>query len=39
MKVIFPHGTTRAQALHKLKAHSSKLMARFGSEISELQQE
>ena len=39
MKVSFPHGTTKALALEELKTHSSRLMARFGSEVSELQQE
>jgi hypothetical protein len=39
MKVIYPHGMSKAQALEELNANSSKLMARFGSEISELQQE
>jgi hypothetical protein len=39
MKVSFPHGTTKAIALEELKAHSSRLLARFGSEASELQQE
>ena len=39
MKVSFSHGTTKANALEELKTHSSKLMARFGSEVSELQQE
>lgn len=39
MKVSFSHGTTRDTALEELKTHSSRLMARFGSEISELQQE
>jgi hypothetical protein len=39
MKVIFPHGMSKARALEELKAGSPKLMARFGSEISELQQE
>ncbi|MDA0988528.1 MAG: polyhydroxyalkanoic acid system family protein [Chloroflexi bacterium] len=39
MKVSFPHGTTKAMALGKLKTHSSKLIARFGSDVSDLQQE
>ncbi|MBI4282409.1 MAG: polyhydroxyalkanoic acid system family protein [Chloroflexi bacterium] len=38
MKVVFPHGTTRAQALDTLKAHGPELMARFGSEVSDVQQ-
>ncbi|MBI4297732.1 MAG: polyhydroxyalkanoic acid system family protein [Chloroflexi bacterium] len=38
MKVILAHGTTRSRALEELKVGGSKLMARFGSEISELQQ-
>ena len=32
-------GTTKALALEELKTHSSRLMARFGSEVSDLQQE
>ena len=39
MKVSISHGTTKANAIEELKTHSSKLMARFGSEVSELQQE
>ena len=39
MKVSFPHGTTKAIALEELETHSSRLMARFGSETSGLQQE
>ena len=39
MKVIFPHGTTKARTLEKLKAHSPELMSRLGSEISDLKQE
>jgi hypothetical protein len=39
MKVCIPHRTTKDKALEQLKAHSSKLMARFGSEVSGLQQE
>ena len=39
MKVSFPHGTTKATALEVLMAHSSKLLARFGSEASDLRQE
>ncbi|MFH1560047.1 MAG: polyhydroxyalkanoic acid system family protein [Chloroflexota bacterium] len=39
MKVSFPHGTTKDRALEELKANNSKLMARFGTEISGLQQE
>jgi predicted lipid carrier protein YhbT len=39
MKVSFPHGTTKTLALDVLKASTSRLMARFGSEISSLQQE
>ncbi len=39
MKVSFPHGTTKAKAVEELKTHGAKLMARFGSEVSELQQE
>ena len=39
MKVSFPHGTTKALALEVLMTHSSKLLARFGSEASELKQE
>ncbi|MDP6494080.1 MAG: polyhydroxyalkanoic acid system family protein [Dehalococcoidia bacterium] len=39
MKVSFPHRTTRAKALEELKTHSSRLIERFGSGVSELQQE
>jgi len=39
MKVSIPHMTTKDKALEKLTVHSSKLMARFGAEISGLQQE
>ena len=38
MKVCFRHGTTKARALEELRANSPKLVARFGSEVSELQQ-
>jgi hypothetical protein len=39
MRVSLPHGTTKARALEVLKDHSSKLLARFGSEVSDLQEE
>lgn len=39
MKVSFPHGTTKAKALEELKTHSSRLIERFGSDVSDLQQE
>lgn len=39
MRVVFPHGTTKARALEELKAHGPKLIARFGSGISDLRQE
>jgi hypothetical protein len=39
MKVSFPHGTTRANALVVLQANMPKLMDRFGSGVSDLQQE
>jgi hypothetical protein len=39
MKVSFPHETTKSIALEQLKIHSSKLIARFGSDVADLQQE
>jgi len=39
MKVSFPQGTTKARALEGLRANTPKLMTRFGSEVTELQQE
>ena len=39
MKVSVPHGTTKALAIEKLRAVSPTLMARFGPEVSDLQQE
>ena len=39
MKVSFPHGTTKARALEVLQANTPELFARFGSGVSDLQQE
>ena len=39
MKISLPHGTTKERALEVLKDHSSKLLAKFGSEVSDLQEE
>ncbi|MBF8267282.1 MAG: hypothetical protein HW388_790 [Dehalococcoidia bacterium] len=39
MKVVFPHGTTSALAQEELKTHSSTLIARFGSEVTDVRQE
>ena len=39
MKVSLPHGTTKARALEVLQANTPKLVAQFGSGVSDLQQE
>ena len=39
MNISFPHGTTKALALEQLKAGSSRLVAQFGSGVSDLHQE
>ncbi len=38
MKISLPHGTSKAEAIEKLKSGSSRLMERFGPRISDLQQ-
>ncbi len=39
MNISYPHGTTKAEALERVKAYNTQLMERFASEVAEVKQE
>lgn len=39
MKMSLPHGKTKTEAAEHLKTHTPKLISRFGSNVSDIQQE